>query len=108
MDKEFQVLPSNGLCWGNSLHCDRAVGKILFKSMMCLNKCEEMCYLCNDQYSRARDGTGRDTRSMQELYAQTHPELRNPFKEETEIQCAPLLCCMLKWKLQRCYTFRSP
>lgn len=48
MGKECRVLPSNAHCWENSFQHDRAVVKILFKSMMFLGERVETCYLCND------------------------------------------------------------
>ena len=75
MDKELRVLPGTGHCWENSFQHDRALVKILFKSMTCLNERVEMCYSCNDQW--AHDGTGRDTRGMQELLDVMHKQTQS-------------------------------
>lgn len=73
-DKEFRVLPRVTHCWWNSLQHDRAVVKILFKSVVCPNDHVGMCSSCNNQYSRAHDGTGRDTRGTQELLDAMHKQ----------------------------------
>lgn len=112
MDKEFRVLPSNGNCQENSCQHDRAVVKILFKSMMCLNERVEMCYSRNDQYSQAHEGTRRDTRGLQELLDMMHKQTQSSeILSKRKLRYSVhhfCFCCMLKWKLQRCCTFRSP